>query len=702
VLAAAAAGAFLLALAFGSPAYASTTYTVNTLADNAPSVSECEGAPGDCSLRQALDRAQNGDLVVVPANASAYTIAKGAILVRGGVTVAGAGDAATTLSGGGTSQAFEVVSGPGTVTITGMTITHTYNGTGKDEGGAITGFGQDALTLEGVTISHSESPTGFGGAIEVARGEVTIRHSRFVDDAASGHSEGLSRGGAIDLGTKETTHPDTLTISDSVFVEDSTEKGEGGAISAESGATLSVSSSTFVTNIAGEGAPGGAIALFTGTTATIVNSTFTANAAGEGGAIWSEGKSLSLLGDTLAGNAAEKGANLATKITVPNGTTLENTIVATPLGSHEGVPAGNCSGKVLSNGHNLGDTSPSTCGIGLAEGDITGVNPQLGPLANNSSIDPTAGGPPQTLALAATSLAVRAGSPEGCEEEGRVDERGFPRPGVAEGVCDIGAYELLPAVPTATTLAASASASSYGQPLTFTAAVTATRPLPAAVPVPRGSVEFVDDGVSIGSATVGAGGQATLTTTALAPGTHTITALYNGDAVHASSSSAAVGESVASPPPSQQPQEPGPPAPGAPKLSHARQLHARWREGPRLASLARSSARPLPQGTSFAFALSEQATVTLTFTHTVTGRRVHGACIAQTRSNSHARACKRTATAGTMSFANVPAGARSVYFDGRLTRSKRLAPGPYTVSIVAANASGRSRAVRFTFTIVGG
>jgi hypothetical protein len=690
LLAAAASGLVWLVLC--AQAQAASTYTVNTTADITPSSAECEGAPGDCSLRQALDKAQSGDLVIVPASGTPYEVTEKIIPVNGGVTIEGAGDAATTLDGGDSVQAFELLGG-GPVTVKALTITHTRNNTGGDQGGAINGSGEDQLTLEDVTISNSESQSGFGGAIEIAEGEVTIRHSRFVGDSVTGTSEvagkDLSGGGAIDLGTKNVSRPDSLTISDSVFQGDSAAEGSGGAIQMENGGTLAITSSTFSEDVAYHGEPGGAIALFTGTTATIVNSTFTGNAAGTGGAVWMRGKSLFLLGDTLAGDAAEEGANVDARTGV-QATTLENTIVATPLGG-----GSNCIGMFRSVGHNLEDTESSSCGLGAA-GDIIGKSPQLQPLAVNSSVDPTAEGPPETLALAGTSPVVGAGDPGGCAEEGTVDERGFPRPGMPEGQCDIGAYELLPAVATATTLAASTPSSAIGQPVTLTATVQALRSLPAAVPLLAGSVEFRAGGVSLGSAAVGEAGVASLSTTALTAGAQQVTAAYLGNALYAGSTSAPIAEDVVVPAVVPQPTAP------SPALSHVRQASSRWREGSRLSSLARRGRRRPPLGTTFAFALSAPATVTLTFTHPVWGRRAHGRCVTQTRRNRHAARCRTTADAGVLRFTTVPAGTRRIGFDGRLSSRRWLSPGSYTVTIAASNQVGRSAPVHLTFTILKG
>jgi hypothetical protein len=46
-------------------------------------------------------------------------------------------------------------------------------------------------------------------------------------------------------------------------------------------------------------------------------------------------------------------------------------------------------------------------------------------------------------------------------------------------------------------------------------------------------------------------------------------------------------------------------------------------------------------------------------------------------------------------------GLNKVFFQGRISRSRKLKPGHYTLIITATNASGRhSRPVRLSFTIV--
>jgi YVTN family beta-propeller protein len=134
-----------------------------------------------------------------------------------------------------------------------------------------------------------------------------------------------------------------------------------------------------------------------------------------------------------------------------------------------------------------------------------------------------------------------------------------------------------------------------------------------------------------------------------------------------------------------------------PAVTQVSQSHSVWREGNKLPTIARKSRHPV--GTTFSFTLSEQAGVSFTFTQKVGGRKVHGRCVAPTKQNRHKRACRRTVTRGTLLF-NVPGSQYKVFFDGRLSRSKKLAPGHYTLVIVAKVGGKSSSAKTLRFTIV--
>ncbi|HZS08141.1 MAG TPA: MBG domain-containing protein, partial [Blastocatellia bacterium] len=91
---------------------------------------------------------------------------------------------------------------------------------------------------------------------------------------------------------------------------------------------------------------------------------------------------------------------------------------------------------------------------------------------------------------------------------------------------------------TTTTVASSANPSTVDQAVTFTATVTSS-----SSGTPSGSVEFFDGTTSLGTATL-SGGSATVTTSTLTVGDHSITAVHSGDATFAGSTSVALAQKV--------------------------------------------------------------------------------------------------------------------------------------------------------------
>ena len=126
-----------------------------------------------------------------------------------------------------------------------------------------------------------------------------------------------------------------------------------------------------------------------------------------------------------------------------------------------------------------------------------------------------------------------------------------------------------------------------------------------------------------------------------------------------------------------------------------------WREGGRLAQVSRARKRLPPLGTTFSFALSEEAAVSFSFTQRLTGREVGRRCVAKSRGNAKRERCKRTAAPDTLSF-HGHGGTNQVVFQGRVSRSKKLAPGRYTLTIVATNSeAAHSKPASLSFTIAG-
>jgi hypothetical protein len=99
--------------------------------------------------------------------------------------------------------------------------------------------------------------------------------------------------------------------------------------------------------------------------------------------------------------------------------------------------------------------------------------------------------------------------------------------------------ETISQAPTTTTVTASPNPSVFNQWVTFVATIS-----PSAGGTPTGTVTLMDGTTSLSTATLSAGGPARIMYGGLMPGTHSITAVYSGDANFTASTSAAVNETV--------------------------------------------------------------------------------------------------------------------------------------------------------------
>jgi DNA-binding beta-propeller fold protein YncE len=180
-------------------------------------------------------------------------------------------------------------------------------------------------------------------------------------------------------------------------------------------------------------------------------------------------------------------------------------------------------------------------------------------------------------------------------------------------------------------------------------------------------------------------------------GTYTCRVTAANHAGASTQTSAAVTVSAAAAAVSAAPISASPPSP-APTITGAHQSTSRWREGDKLAQISRRRKRP-PVGTTFSFTLNEQAAVTFSFAQNVAGRKLGHKCVAKTHKKANHEVCKRSVTAGSLSFTG-HSGTNKVIFQGRVSLTKKLKPGRYTLIVEATNSAGRSTPARLTFTIV--
>src|SRR5262245_15221377 len=150
-----------------SQAALAATFTVDSTADQVdakPGDGKCATAVGTCTLRAAIQEANEGGGGTINLNPGTYTLAiapngalplaaTGDLDVYGALTIAGGGAATTIIDGGGVDRVFamQVAS---RVEISDVTIRNGLAQPG-DDGGGIVNYGN--LSLENVTVSGNKT-----------------------------------------------------------------------------------------------------------------------------------------------------------------------------------------------------------------------------------------------------------------------------------------------------------------------------------------------------------------------------------------------------------------------------------------------------------------------------------------------------------------------------------------------------------------
>jgi cysteine-rich repeat protein len=280
---------------------------------------------------------------------------------------------------------------------------------------AIPGSDEDEAATGDLDVTGSLSVTGAAAASTIIDG---ARLDRVLDITSSGAVviTGVTiRNGSAPSGAGIRIAGGTLQLADSAM-HDNEADDLGGGIDNELG-VLALVGSTLSGNVAHSSGGG----IDNSGTAWIINSTLSGNVADVlGGGLCNVGTAV-LSNATIA-------ANVLSGVDNDGQLVVRNTILAENAGT-------DCSGVLTSHGFNL-FRNPSGCLIeGNTSGDLVGMDPALGLLADN-------GGPTPTHALLAGSAALDTGNPAtpggpaGCES---TDQRGVSRP---QGFrCDIGAFE---------------------------------------------------------------------------------------------------------------------------------------------------------------------------------------------------------------------------------------------------------------------
>jgi hypothetical protein len=413
----------------GSLRAAITTANTNGEADTIklpPGTYVLTGTPGD-------DANLSGDLDIN----SGHTI-----------TIIGSSPGNTIIDAGGVDRVFHILNG--TLSIYRVTI---QNGSPEKEehGGGI--YNNGTLTLTKCIIQNNSAGDGFrwngfnagngghGGGIynqgTIALTDCTIRNnhtgegmwSKFDRAGNGGHGGGIYNMGLAGLTrcTTSNNHAGNGGETSSAGYPGG-DGGSGGGI--YNGSTISLTNCTLYKNNTGYGnysdgggfgvgGNGGGLCNTAGAVTTLKHCTITANST-----IVMQGSYL------ITGNGGGVYNDPAGTINT------ENTIISDNI-VELGGNGPDCYGTLNSLGYNLVRDDSHCTIIGNTTGNITGLDPKLGVLANN-------GGPTLTCALNQDSPAIDAGYSSGINR----DQRNFTRPqdipavpNVSDGA-DIGAFEL--------------------------------------------------------------------------------------------------------------------------------------------------------------------------------------------------------------------------------------------------------------------
>ncbi len=399
-------------LAAGSAsAFAATQWVALTGSVGANTSCASPGFIGVPGVQDAIDAAASGDTVHICAGTwnTADTTTGGGFDVDKALTIEGEGQTQTILDGSG--RTLPVIdanvggSPPGNITVRSMTIRD-----GFAEAPSAISVGLASLLVEDVTVQNSAS--GFAAVGVVGGGSLVIRRSTLI--------------GGANTGLVLATGP--LTIEDSTLRDNVAPQVAGVFVAVDGEAETIIDSSTFsglsapcVSSVADVSTDGE----FGSGEISITNSTFTGNTVTEGECahvhIVSTG-SLTMESSTFAGNTGvpDNDSGDGELLSLTTMTLGNNIIVGDPNAEATCQPSSgtttSLAGNVISDGtvgcdDFVGGAAPSL------QTKVLESTIEIGPLADN-------GGPTETMALGAASVARGAAISANCPED---DQRGVTR-----------------------------------------------------------------------------------------------------------------------------------------------------------------------------------------------------------------------------------------------------------------------------------
>ena len=294
-----------------------------------------------------------------------------------------------------------------------------------------------SLTLTDITLQNGLTTGALGGAGLLHHGgALTLTRVVIQNNMVTVNSAADGGGLNIDFDFIGSNFP--ISITDSTFNNNSSSDSAGGFYY-DTNVTLappvSIVNTTFSNNTAVD--DGGAIFFLTtnltNALITITNSTISDNSAGDngGGVHIASSGSLTINNSTIVNNSAvDNGGGLSTG-TSNAVTRLNSSIVANNTAAAQGPDIRTGNSTLTSDaGHNLIENTTDTVITGNETGNVIGIDPNLGALANN-------GGPNMTHLPNAGSPAIDTGDNTTLNLAN--DQRGGPR---TVNAVDIGAVEV--------------------------------------------------------------------------------------------------------------------------------------------------------------------------------------------------------------------------------------------------------------------